>query len=80
MDGGTQIFLTRVIGGIDPTGRLMVEGIRVVEEPVRITVEIVTGEKVEPGHRFTVDVVEFGMLENQEASTEVGGVTLVFEH
>jgi hypothetical protein len=75
-DGG----LARIIGGIDPNGRLLLEGIRVMGEPVRVTVEVVTSEKVEPGQRFQVDVVEFGRLENQESATEVGGMTLVFEH
>ena len=70
---------TKVIGGLDPAGRLLLEGLQVREKPVRVMVEVVTGKKVKHGNRFTVDVVEFGILENQETQTEVGGVTLVFE-
>ena len=70
---------TKVIGGLDPDGKLLLEGLMIRGQAVRVMVEVVSKRKVKHGNRFTVDVVEFGRLENQETTTEVGGMTIVFE-
>jgi hypothetical protein len=70
---------TRIIGGIDPNGRLRLEGIR-VRKPVRLTLEVWPEEKVRKGQFADAEVVEYGRLLDHKEITPVGGMTLRFEH
>ncbi len=72
--------LTRVIGGIDPSGRLLLEGIRLTGKPVRLTVEVVSEEGVRKGEFAEIDVIEKGVLPGGKDITPVGGLTLHFDH
>jgi hypothetical protein len=72
--------ITRVIGGIDPDGRLILEGIEPFGEPVRITVEVVPDEDIPKGAFADINVVEHGRLAGHKAISPVGGLTVRFTH
>ena len=78
-DGKRQGF-TRVISGIDPTGRLLLEGIRLTSGPVKLTLEVQSEENAPRGQYADIEVIEYGMLNDQESINPVGGLTIRFEH
>ena len=69
---------TLVIGGIDPEGRLRLEGVHVSERR-KINVEALF-EREDKKERFTrVDVMEYGVLRGHKTESSVGGMTIIFE-
>jgi hypothetical protein len=71
---------TRVIDGFGPTGNLVLEGVRVMGEPVRVKVEVWTAEGAKKSDIADVEVVEHAILPGHERATEVGGLTVRFVH
>lgn len=79
-DKGDRNDLTRVIGGIDPSGRLLLEGIRVTGKPVRLTLEVQSEKGVRKGEFVEIDVIERGVLPGSDEVTPVGGLTIHLDH
>jgi hypothetical protein len=77
---GGALGLSRVIGGIDPNGRLLLEGIENVREPLRLILEVWSEENVRQGEFADIEIVEHGILEGHEVATPVGGLTVRIEH
>ena len=77
---GERAGMTRVIGGIDPNGRLLLEGISVLSEPVRLTLEVTADDNARKGQYVDIEVLEYGVLSNEESVKPVGGLTIRFEH
>ena len=75
-----KLGYTRIIGGIDPSGRLLLDGVRVMGKPVRLTLEVWTEDGVSKGEFVDIEVVERGILEGTKEITPVGGMTVRFEH
>lgn len=71
---------TRIIGGIDPKGRLLLENIGVLAKPVKLTLEVRTEDGVHKGTFTDVEVIEFGVVDGQKSVKPVGGLTIRFEH
>ena len=76
----SELGFTRTIGGIDPKGRLLLEGIGPVNEPIRLTLEVWSEKNIRKGEFADIEVVEYGTLKGQELETPVGGLTVRFEH
>ncbi len=76
----SKLGYTRVIGGIDPSGRLLLEGIHVTGKPVRLTLEVWSEDGVRHGEFVDIEVVEHGILQGNKEVTPVGGLTVRFEH
>lgn len=76
----SKLGYTRVIGGIDPSGRLLMEGLHVTGEPVRMTLEVWSEDGVRKGEFVDIEVVENGILPGNKEVTPVGGLTIRFEH
>ena len=72
--------LTRVIGGIDPNGRIVLEGIENVNQPLHLMLEVWSEESVRPGEFADIEIVEHGILEGYEVAIPVGGLTIKIEH
>ncbi len=71
---------TRVIDGIDPSGRVVLEGIQVMGNPVRVILEVWSEDGAKKGDIADIEIVEFGLLLGHEQISEVGGLTVRFEH
>lgn len=80
LEKSSELGFTRIIGGIDPLGRLLLEGIGPVNEPIRLTLEVWSEENIRKGEFADIEVVEYGILKGQELETPVGGLTVRFEH
>jgi hypothetical protein len=76
----SKLDITRVVGGIDPNGRLILEGIEPFHEPVRITVEVWAEEEIAKGDFADINVVEHGRLAGHKEINPVGGLTVRFTH
>lgn len=75
-----KIGYTRIIGGIDPSGRLLLQNLRVLRGPVGLTLEVWPEQGVRKGEFADIEVVEHGLLEGHRQITPVGGLTVRFEH
>lgn len=78
-DKAAKMGCTLVIGGIDPYGRLLLEGIS-VKKPVRLILEIFSEKEIGKGQFSDVDIVEYGILPGHQNIGPIGGLTLRFEY
>jgi len=76
----SKLEYTRIIGGIDPSGRLLLKNVRVLGESVGLTLEVWSEESVRKGEFADIEVVEHGLLKGHRQITPVGGLTVRFEH
>lgn len=71
---------TRIIGGINPNGRLLLEGIEPMSKPVRLTLEVWSAKEALKGQFADAQIVEYAVLRGQESKTPVGGLTMRFRY
>lgn len=71
---------TRIIDGIGPTGSVLFSNVQVMEKPVRVTAEVWSEKSAQKGDFVDIKVVEYAILPGHKKISEVGGLTVRFEH